>query len=81
LVDADFSSAALPGARFIGCDLTGVELSKAVLTGASLQWSTLAGLRGAESLRGVTISSDQVVPAALAVLGAMGVTIDDEPRR
>lgn len=60
--------------------LAGVQLSKWTLTDATLQWSVLNGLRGGESLRGVTISSDQVLPAALAIFGAMAMTVDDEPR-
>jgi uncharacterized protein YjbI with pentapeptide repeats len=79
LVDADFYAATLPASRFIRCDLTGVELSRCTLTAATLQWSDLSALRGAESLRGVTISGDQVLPAALALFAAMAMTLDDEP--
>lgn len=80
LADADFYGATLPASRFIRCDLTRVQLSKCVLTGATLQWSNLSALQGGESLRGVTISGDQVVPAALALFGAMAMTVDDELR-
>ena len=34
-------------------------------------------IRGGDSLRGVTISSAQLVPAALAVFGALHISIDD----
>jgi uncharacterized protein YjbI with pentapeptide repeats len=77
LADADLGNSRLPGARLLGCDLTGVDLSRCDLTGASLQGSTLDRLRGAESLRGVTLSSDQIVPAGLALFGALGITVDD----
>jgi uncharacterized protein YjbI with pentapeptide repeats len=77
LSDADFGNSQLQGIQLLGCDLTGVDLSKCDLTGASLRGSTLERLRGAESLRGVTISSEQIVPVGLAVFGALKITIDD----
>jgi uncharacterized protein YjbI with pentapeptide repeats len=77
LSEADFGNSQLPGTQLLGCDLTGIDLSKCDLTGASLRGSTLERLQGAESLRGVTISSDQIVPAGLAVFGAMKITISD----
>lgn len=77
---ADFYAAKLPAGRLIRCDLTGAQLSKCTLTDATLQWSVLTGLQGGESLRGVTISGDQVLSAALAIFGAMAMTVDDEPR-
>jgi uncharacterized protein YjbI with pentapeptide repeats len=80
LVDADFYAASLPASRFARCDLSGVQLSKCVLTGSELHWSVLDRLQGAEALRGVTISSDQILPAALALFGAMAITVDDELR-
>lgn len=77
--DADFYAASLPASRFLACDLTGVQISKSSLGGSRLQHSTLAGLKGADALRGVTISSDGILPAALAIFGAMGMSVADEP--
>jgi uncharacterized protein YjbI with pentapeptide repeats len=79
LVGADFYSAVLPGSRFLSCDLTAAQLSKTTLTGSRLQRSVIDGLKGADALRGVTISSDEIIPAALALFGAFEMTIDDEP--
>jgi uncharacterized protein YjbI with pentapeptide repeats len=62
----------------VGCDLSGVDLSKCDLAGASLQGSTLERITGAEALRGVTLGSDQIVPAALALFGALGIRVNDE---
>ena len=78
LVDADFYEASLPGCRLEGCDLSGVQLSKADLTGVSLRGSVLERIQGAESLRGVTIGSDQVIPTALVVFGALNIVVDDD---
>jgi uncharacterized protein YjbI with pentapeptide repeats len=77
LVDADFYAAALPAGRFLDCDLTGVDLTRSTLTGARLQRSVLDNLKGASALAGVTMSSDQIIPAALAIFAALGITIDD----
>lgn len=78
LVDGDFYGAKLPGSRIQGCDLAKADLSKADLAGARLQHSNLADVRGGDALRGVTISSDQLIPAALAVFAALKIRIDDD---
>ena len=78
MVDADFSSAALPGSSFRSCDLTGVHFSKSTLTGSHLAHSTVDRLEGADALRGASITSDLIVPVAMALLGAMAITIDDD---
>jgi len=78
LADGDFYGAKLPGSRFEGCDLVNADLSKADLTGSRFQRSNLTDVRGGESLRGVTISSDQMLPAALAVFASMKIRIEDD---
>ena len=78
LVDADFYGARLPSSRIQGCDLSNVEFSKCDLTGSQLQRSRLDGIRGGDALRGVTIGSEQLIPAALALFGAVGISIRDE---
>jgi uncharacterized protein YjbI with pentapeptide repeats len=74
----DLYAAQLPGACFFDSDLTGAELSQATLTGARLHGSTFDTLRGAEALRGTTISSAQILPVALQVLAVLEITVDDE---
>ena len=74
----DLYRAVAPGTRFERCDLTGLQVSQAELEGARLHGSTLGGIQGAGGLRGVVVSSDQIVPLAHALLDAMGVTIDDD---
>lgn len=68
----------MPAARIVSCDLTGADLTKATLSGSLLRESKLDSITGADALRGVTIGSDLVVPTALAVFGALGITVDDE---
>lgn len=78
LVGSDFYSAKLPESQILGCDLSQADLSKSDLTGTRMQRSNLTDLRGGDSLRGVTIGSDQVIPAALAVFASMKIRIDDD---
>jgi uncharacterized protein YjbI with pentapeptide repeats len=75
LVESDFYGAKLPGAEIVGCDLTGAELSNCDMAGTRLLGSTLDRLKGAGSLRGVSISGDQIVPVAMSVFGAMDITV------
>ena len=79
LVDADFYAAVLPASRFLRCDLSDVQLAKSSLTGSRLHASTLDRLKGADALRGVTISGDAVLPVALALFSALEMTVDDGP--
>ncbi len=78
LMDTDFYGSTLPGSRFDSCNLTGVQLSKADLIGTRLHGSTLERIHGADSLHGVIIGSDQVIPVALAVFGTLNIVVDDE---
>jgi uncharacterized protein YjbI with pentapeptide repeats len=79
LAEADFYDAKMPGSRIVDCDLNRIELSKSRLTGSRLSGSKLEGLRGGESLRNVTIGSDQIIAAAAALFAALHIDIDDEP--
>jgi uncharacterized protein YjbI with pentapeptide repeats len=78
LSEADFYAARLPGARLLRCDLRGADFTKAELPGAALHHSTLDGIRGAESLRGVKIGSAQVLSLALPLFAALGIAVDDD---
>jgi uncharacterized protein YjbI with pentapeptide repeats len=74
----DLYAAQLPGACFFDSDLTAAELSQATLTGARLHGSSFDKVRGAEALRGTTISSAQILPVALQVLAVLEITVNDE---
>ena len=75
---ADLYAAKLGGAPITGSDLRETELSKADLRGCRLHGSRLEGLKGGDSLRGVVLGSDQLVPAAEALFVALGVVIEDD---
>lgn len=78
LADSDFYGARLPASRVHGCDLSNVEFSKCDLSGSRLQGSHLEGIRGGDSLGGVTIGSDQIIPAALALFAAVRISVDND---
>lgn len=78
LREADFHAATLAGARFLGCDLTGADFSTAKAAGVALHRSTLEGIRGADSLRGAVINSDQILALAVPLFGALGIVVDDD---
>jgi uncharacterized protein YjbI with pentapeptide repeats len=77
---ADFYAAKLRSARFSSCDLAFAEFSKADLHGARLHGSTLADVLGADSFAGVVVETGQVLPLALRLFAALGITVDDDPR-
>jgi uncharacterized protein YjbI with pentapeptide repeats len=83
LVDCDLRGADLYGAHvtrsiFRRCDLSDVEVSASEMERVSLHGSTLDRLKGADALRGLTIGSDQLVPLAVPILGAMRIRVDDD---
>lgn len=78
MVGADFYAAVLPGSRFSRCDLTGVQVSKCTLSGSRIEHSELKGLRGAEALAGITITSDEILAVAVALFAAMAIVVADE---
>ncbi len=84
LVDCDLRGGDLYGARvtrsaFRRCDLSEVDVTASELEAVSLHGSTVDRLKGAASLRGLTIGSDQLVPLALPILAAQRILVDDEP--
>jgi uncharacterized protein YjbI with pentapeptide repeats len=59
------------------CDLTGADLSGARFESVELRGCRLDGIRGATSLRGVTMSWDDVLANASVFAAACGISIAD----
>ena len=78
LTAADFYGAKIDGARWHDCDLTDVDMSQSRIADVRLHGSTLTGLHGAKHLTDVVIDNDQVVPFALSLFDAFGITVTDE---
>jgi len=78
--DADFYDARLQSVSFAGCDLRRAHMSGVVVRELRLHGSQLEGLRGASSLRGASITFDQVLPLALGLFNELGITVsNDDP--
>jgi uncharacterized protein YjbI with pentapeptide repeats len=75
---ADLYGAQLVGAGIFNSNLSEAQISKAALKGARLHGSNVDGIKGAEALRGSTISSAQVLPVSFQILATMGISVDDE---
>jgi uncharacterized protein YjbI with pentapeptide repeats len=75
---ADLYQCRWESARFFDCDLTKCRFDQVDLRGARLHGSTLDDLVAADCLRGVIIDSSQLSALGYAVLGALGVTTDDD---
>jgi uncharacterized protein YjbI with pentapeptide repeats len=80
LPDADFYDARLQSVDFDRCDLRRAHMSGVVARELRLHGSQLEGLRGAASLRGASITFDQVFPLALGLFNELGITVTgDDP--
>lgn len=81
LSEADFYASKISTSSFHGCDLSRAEFSRAACDRVSLHGSTLDRIRGANSLGGCTIGTDQVTTLAPSLLAAVGIRVDDDPDR
>jgi hypothetical protein len=78
LTGSDLYEAQVRSSSVLRTRLDGSELSGATFDDVALHGSTVEGVSGAMALRGVTIGPDQVIGLALPLLGALGITIEDE---
>ncbi len=77
LHEADFYGGKLVDCAFLRANLAGAELSAATCERVAVRHSTLDGLRGALSLRGSVIGSEEIVPLALSVFAGLDIRVDD----
>ena len=68
---------AIEAVCFEDCDLSGADLSKGRFVEVELRGCRLDGIRGAQGLRGVTTSWDDVLAAAAVFAAACGVRVRD----
>jgi len=76
LVGADCYEATCAATSFSNCDLTNAEFSNATMVGVRLEGSRLDTVRGASSLAGAIVTTDQVLPLALGVFADLGIVVD-----
>jgi hypothetical protein len=76
LRSADLYRAKLTSSQFHNCQLSQVELSQADLEGAMFRTSDVEAVRGVSSLRGIIVDEEHAVVLAMAMLPALGITIE-----
>jgi uncharacterized protein YjbI with pentapeptide repeats len=77
LARADFANAAIGGATFIDCDLAGAQFSQVKAEGARFSHCQLDGIGGVTSLRGASMSNDDLVLLTRVFAKALGIEIVD----
>ena len=77
LARADFANASIGGATFIDCDLAGAQFSQAKAEGARFSHCQLDGIGGVTSLRGASMSNDDLVLLTRVFAKALGIEIVD----
>ena len=78
LHDAVLTAARLSACRLLHCQLRHADVTGARLSDVALHGSALDDIRGANSLRGAVVSSDQLMPLSLALFHAVGIKVDDD---
>jgi uncharacterized protein YjbI with pentapeptide repeats len=81
LAQSDFADALWRSVRLDGCDLTEADLRDLRIDGAELRGCTLAGLAGADRLRGAAMPWDDVLANAAMLAGALGIRVLDDDER
>lgn len=76
LAEASFVEAQLDGVHFIDCELHGVDFRKAITKGCTIRGTSLDGVTGVESLKGITMPWVDVVASAATLASALGITVE-----
>ena len=76
LREASFMEARLEGVSFIDCELDGADFRRAALRNCLIRGSSLQGVLGVDSLRGLTMPFDDVLASAAALAAALGIEIE-----
>ncbi len=76
LAEASFMQALLEDVEFDDCKLAGTDFRGVKLKGCAIRDSTLDGVLGVESLRGVAMPWSDVLASAGAIAAALGITVE-----
>lgn len=77
LTETSFMQAQLERVAFIDCRLAGTDFRAAKLNGCTIRGTSLEGVIGIESLRGVSMRWVDVLESAGALAAALGIHIDE----
>jgi uncharacterized protein YjbI with pentapeptide repeats len=75
LAEASFMDARLEAVAFVDCRLEGTDFRDARLSGCAIRGTSLDGVLGVESLRGLRMPWADVLSSAGALAAALGITI------
>ncbi len=78
LREASFLETQLTSVSFSGCDLTGADFRGARLKECAIRGSSLDGIVGVESLRGLTMPWGDLVGSVGALAAALGIVAEGE---
>jgi uncharacterized protein YjbI with pentapeptide repeats len=81
LHEASFLETQLTSVSFDRCDLTGADFRGARLKQCTIRGSSLDGVLGVESLRGLTMPWSDLVGSVAALAAALGIVVEGESRR
>jgi len=73
--DADFYSATLKNVAFINCTMNSVTFASARMSNVDISKSQIEGIKGVNSLKGVTISYDQLMQLAASLADEAGIKV------
>jgi uncharacterized protein YjbI with pentapeptide repeats len=76
LTEASFLNARLQDVEFIDCRLAGADFRGATLTRCAIRGSSLEGVVGVDSLRGVRMPWVDVLASATAMAEALGIEVE-----
>ena len=78
LREAGFLETQLESVSFTGCDLTGADFRGVRLKECAIRGSSLDGVVGVESLRGLTMPWGDLVGSVGALAAALGIGVEEE---
>lgn len=78
LTEASFLNARLEDVEFIDCRLAGADFRGATLTRCVIRGSSLEGVVGVDSLRGVRMPWVDVLASATAMADALGIEVESD---
>jgi uncharacterized protein YjbI with pentapeptide repeats len=77
LREVSFMNARLQGVEFLDCQLEGADFRGVKLSSCAIRGSTLDGILGVESLKGLVMPWAEVLSSAAALAAAIGITIEE----
>jgi len=73
--DADFYNATLKNVEFINCTINSITFANARMNAVDISKSQIEGIKGVSSLKGVTISYDQLMQLAPSLASEAGIKV------